>query len=82
MMNVLNLHRHGDVRMRHFKVGSGHVYSRREKFCVRHGWIDMFLAGGDKAWTAEHAACEHRNENPLSFRQETGETPRPLNEAA
>src|SRR4051812_27766203 len=57
MSNKLGLHFHGEERDQKITINHGKtVYFKRLKFCVEHGWIDLFLF---PHWTNRHAACEH-----------------------
>lgn len=79
MMNLLKLQRHEDERVRAFEVGTGHVYFRREKFCARHGWIDLFPIGED-GWQAAHGCCDLKSGD--SACAPLPETPRALTDGA
>ncbi len=58
MMNKLDLHNHGEVRLQKIKINHGKTeYFRREKFCAEHGWIDLFFIGGDLEWMRRHGKC-------------------------
>ncbi|HEY0428188.1 MAG TPA: hypothetical protein VGC76_10435 [Pyrinomonadaceae bacterium] len=49
---------HGEERTKRYVVDNGKVeYLRREKYCVRHGWIDVLAVGGDGAWHQHHNCC-------------------------
>jgi hypothetical protein len=57
MLNKLGLHYHGEERDQKTTVNNGKtVYSKRLKFCVEDGWIDLFLFPD---WEARHRDCEH-----------------------
>lgn len=49
---------HGEERIKRQVVDNGRVeYLRREKYCIRHGWVDVLAAGGDHAWDKNHGRC-------------------------
>ena len=48
---------HGEERTKKYVVDSGKTqYFRREKYCVKHGWVDV-LAIGDDGWNRHHDYC-------------------------
>lgn len=54
-MHKLGLHNHGEERVQRIYFHNGKtVYFKREKFCVEHGWIDLFLFPD---WTGRHNRC-------------------------
>ncbi len=57
-----NLLRHGDVRNLKVKVGKD-SFVKRVKYCVRHGWSDLFMAGGESGWNSRYALC---NQKPIT----------------
>ena len=57
MLNKLGLYTHGEVRVQKIKINHGStVYLKREKFCVEHDWIDIFLFPN---WEEKHGNCGH-----------------------
>ena len=44
---------HGEKQTRKIKVGSGAVYTKTVRFCLRHGWMDTFTHNFDRY----HAGC-------------------------
>jgi hypothetical protein len=49
---------HGDERTKKHVVDSGKTqYVRREKYCVKHGWVDVLAIGGDAGWNRHHDSC-------------------------
>jgi hypothetical protein len=49
---------HGEERTRKHVVDSGKIqYFRREKYCVKHGWIDLLAIGGNTTWDRHHEYC-------------------------
>jgi len=57
---MFGLYTHGEERERKFVVDNGKMtYIRREKYCVKHGWIDCFRIGGNEAWHSQHDRCNH-----------------------
>ena len=49
---------HGDERKREITVDNGNeTYYRTEKYCIEHGWVDLFRIGGAEAWHSQHDRC-------------------------
>jgi hypothetical protein len=49
---------HGEERTKKHVVDSGKMrYFRREKYCVKHDWVDVLAIGGDAAWNRHHDSC-------------------------
>lgn len=68
MFNLLNLHTHGELRVSKIKVNHGkEAYHRREKFCAKHGWVDVFAAGGDEVWHKLHRDCDKTEHHGAAF---------------
>lgn len=58
---------HGEERQRLITVEGGKTkYRRREKYCVRHDWVDLFMCPD---WTEKHGLCA-----PLTGEQIWNET--------
>lgn len=49
---------HGEERTKRTEVEAGKTaFRKREKYCVLHGWIDVFGIGGDLEWQRQHGKC-------------------------
>lgn len=58
---MINLIKHGYIHEQKIKVNHGKTsYWKREKYCVKHGWIDLFLFGGELQWQAVHSKCDRQ----------------------
>jgi hypothetical protein len=67
---------HGHERNRTVETPGG-KFTKREIFCVEHGWFDLFLVGGADRWQARHEGC-----NPLPQNNPEGEKPEAVRLAA
>jgi len=49
--------KHGEERVKKFLVNGGEtLYTRREKYCVIHGWQDLFMVD-ELNWYRRHFNC-------------------------
>lgn len=60
---------HGKERNKTIETLGGNISGGLEKFCVRHGWINVFQIGGKARWEARHAACNQLPGNGADFEQ-------------
>lgn len=59
---------HGFERVSSVPVDAGRLnFRKREKYCVRHGWIDVFAIGGDIAWQRQHGRCDTEISSGAAF---------------
>lgn len=57
-MSKFGLIQHGEERVHKIPVNHGRtINSRREKYCVRHGWVDLFLTP-ELHWYRLHFNCD------------------------
>ena len=50
--------KHGEERNQKIKVNHGKTdYYKREKYCVKHGWIDLFFVD-ELSWYRQHFDCD------------------------
>jgi hypothetical protein len=49
---------HGEERTKKHFVDNGKTqYFRREKYCLKHGWVDVLAIGGYAGWNRHHNRC-------------------------
>jgi hypothetical protein len=65
----IGLIKHGEERRRGVKVGNGQTTNiRREKYCVKHSWIDLFLVP-ELHWYRIHFNCDKEIETSAAVEQ-------------
>ncbi len=60
---------HGNERNRTVETSAGSISGGLEKFCVKHGWINLFKVGGKDRWQARHANCDDLPGNGAEYEE-------------
>jgi hypothetical protein len=61
--------KHGDTRNRKIKTGS-FEHIQPEIYCVLHGWLPLFVTGGEEGFQAKHVHCDRKPKNGAEFEKE------------